>query len=165
MANYEKATKEWSILPCINELWKIFHCLYTNHFCGRKKIDFIINYLFSLSCDLGEINHLHLIKCETVRPIKDCFRVLYSTWYEAVAVMKVCIWTNVTVGIIADVAVMSSTKCWTIAWAPVNCVLRTTHHALEWRQSFFVDDGQDRSTGRVTVYTTVTWIGHYRCKI
>ena len=156
MANYEKATKEWSILPCINELWKILHCLYTNHFCGRKKIDFIINYLFSLSCDSGEINHLHLIKCETVRPIKDCFRVLYSTWYEAVAVMKVCIWTNVTVGIIADVAVMSSTKCWTIAWAPVNCVLRTTHHALEWRQSFFVDDGQDRSTGRVTVYTTVT---------
>ena len=157
MANYEKATKEWSISPCINMSFeKFFTASIQITSVAEKKFDSITNYLFSVSCDSDEINHLHFIKCETVRPSKGCFRVLYSTWYEAVAVMKVCIWTNLTVGIIADVAVMSSTKCWTIAWAPVNCVLRTTHHALEWCQSFFVDDGQDRSTGRVTVYTTVT---------
>ena len=124
----------------------------------EKKIDFIINYLFSLSCDSGEINHLHLIKCETVRPIKDCFRVLYSTWYEAVAVIKVCIWTNVTVGIIADVDVVSSTKCWTITSVPKNCVFWTFHHALEWCQSFFVDEGKYKSVRRVAVCVTRIWI-------
>ena len=124
----------------------------------KKWINSVTNYLFSVSCDSGEIKNLHLIRVEFVRPSEDCSLVLYSTWYVVVGVVKVCVRTSVTVGIIADVDVMSSTKCWTITSIPKNCVFWTFHHALEWCQSFFVDEGKYKSVRRVAVCVTRIWI-------
>ena len=66
-------------------------------------------------------------RCETVSPSKDCLPVLYSTWYVVVAVMRLYVWTSVTVGITADVDCMSLTYCWTITWLPINRVIGTMH--------------------------------------
>ena len=118
----------------------------------EKKNESIPSLIFcSVSCDSDEIKHLHLIKFELVRPSEDCSPVLYSTRYMVVGVVKVCVRTSVTVGIIADVDVMSSTKCWTTVSVLINCFFWTFHHALEWCQSFFVDEGKYKSVRRVAV--------------
>ena len=113
-----------------------------------------------MSCDSYKIKHLHFIRREEYRPSKDCLTVLYSSWYVVVPVMKGCVWISVTIGIIADLDYMSSPKYWTITWAPVNFEFWHFHHALEWCQSFFVDERKYKSTGWVSVSTTRTWIGN-----
>ena len=142
------------------EFWKLFTAKtqITSVVEKKNQINSITNLPFSVSCDSGEIKHLHLIRCESVGSSKDCFPVLYSTWYVVVAVMKVCVWISVTVGIMADVNVISSTKCWTITSVPVNCVFWPFRHALEWCQSFFVDEGKYKSVRRVAVCVTRIWI-------
>ena len=106
-----------------------------------------------MSCESAEIKHLHLIRFEDVSPSEDCVPVLYSTWYW-VGVAKVCVWTSVTVGFIADVDVGPSTKYRTKTWTHVNREYWAFHHALEWCQSFFIDERKYERIGSGTIATT-----------
>ena len=60
ITNYEKVDEEWSTSLNNKMVLKSSSLLENNHFFGRKKdwIDSITNYLFSVSCDSGEIKHL-----------------------------------------------------------------------------------------------------------
>lgn len=155
LANYERVAKEWSISLNGRRSFEKFSTTKTQIISVvEKNMDSITNYLFSVSCDSGEMKNLHLIRCESVGPSKDCFPVLYSNWYVVVVVTKFCGWICVTVGIIADKDSISWTKYGTITWAPVNCAMWNFHHALEWYQSFNVDEGKYKRIRRVAVCAT-----------
>ena len=64
---------------------------------------------------------------------------------------------SVIVGIIANEECVS-TKCYTMTSVPINCVFWTNHHALEWCQSFIVDEGKYKRVRRVAVSATGIWI-------
>ena len=77
---------------------------------------------------------------------------------------KACVWISVALCIVSNVDIPPITKCWTITWAPVNCILWLRHHAFKWRQTFFVSERKYECIGRRTRSTTGLWKGETKNK-
>ena len=121
-------------------------------------IKLTVKHLIATNYDSAKIKHLHIIRREVVSPSQDCFPVLYSTW-NRVRVAKVCVWISVTVGIVSNVDVKPSTKCWTITWILANCICWTRHHAFKWSKTFFVAEWKyERIVSGTISTTTGRWI-------
>ena len=118
--------------------------------------------LWYSSVDSTKIENLHLIRCELISPSQDCFSVLYTTW-EWIRMAKECVGVCVTVCIIFNNNVVSSTKCGPIAWTPENSIFRDSNQALEWCQSFFISERKYERLGSTCVATTGLW--RIRCEI
>ena len=120
------------------------------------------NYDDDSSVDSTKIENLHLIRCELISPSQDCFSVLYTTW-EWIRRANVCVGVCVTVCIISNNNVGSSTKCGPIAWTPVNSIYLPSNQALEWCQSFVISEWKYERLGSTCPETTRLW--RIRCEI
>ena len=118
--------------------------------------------LWYSSVDSTKIENLHLIRCELISPSQDCFLVLYTTW-EWIRITKECVGVCVTVCIIFNSNVESSTKCGPIGWIPENSIYLLSNQALEWCQSFVISEWKYERLGSTCVATTGLW--RIRCEI
>ena len=120
-----------------------------------SKIARVARCLFSVHtfCDSVKIKHLHLIRWEVVGTSQDCALVLHSTWDRVIAA-KVCVGVSVTIGIVSNFNLVSTTKCWATTWVPVNGFGWVFHSAFKWLQAFFVVEWKYERIGSETITTT-----------
>ena len=123
-----------------------------------SKIARVARCLFSVHtfCDSVKIKHLHLIRWEVVGTSQDCALVLHSTWDRVIAA-KVCVGVSVTIGIVSNFNLVSTTKCWATTWVPVNGFGWVFHSAFKWLQAFFVVEWKYERIGSETITIIRPW--------
>ena len=105
--------------------------------------------------DSTEIVYLHLVRWKVMSSSQDCVLVTYSTW-NGVMVANIGEWISTTIRVISNVDVVP-TKCWTITWSTVNCILWMCHNALKRWTPFVVAEGENERIGSMFIVSTWIW--------